>query len=761
MVSVLVQRQQHEAARRRERLRAARQAAAALSIQQARAYQKQKRQQEACVREDARQLWLQSNARDLAAIDGLVARAATEQGEAQEAAGHYEANLQAEAYEEAAAWQAERQLEEARHRLAVAYTRTQAHERAKPAREAEQRRAAVRVTEKVRAARVATAAPAALSLSSVLASLQGAPVATHVPRASVPVPRPSLESLRNAVGSTAGAARADVPPAALSPLRRWRMSHVAPHVHVTLHGDPTHRVTAREENARSALAAADDAVPASADAYAAECAAVQQQRDEVLKDGQERAAQRAASLLRRQRAKELQEEREQQAQRERLAAVKAHYRHPHEEGTASGGDKGAAPEGGTHPATTTAGSSSGGSNGSPNHQHRRPQRQRTPQRLACHQQAYIKGEEEFRAAFLEAPPLVVRLDEQPPRRAPLSELLRPVKVAELLYSIANSVPVDPVPFTPAPHQGSGAAAAVSPSFPMTGEVPPSAQPSARARVLPSVPLRMLPLDERSSAARATAESAPEDRAAAATPLSSGEEGCSLPPPPPPAPRGSSGALRASAEASTAPSPMRLDVLVSRTSRSRTPSPEKAAAVEELVALSPLTPAPPAAGTCVPESPSRPPPCAGGALRELGQASANMGASDVTMAYPQQPLAAPGGRRATSAHANASASPSALSSMMERAPTHHCRRRSATPPSSLSTTTTTTTTETAEPPSGSSSPASVGSSSSSSSSGIDASSSSYNSASTSGSSRHPMPVMTAEQLKLALLRLRSRIRSAQM
>ncbi|CAJ1985988.1 hypothetical protein conserved [Leishmania donovani] len=759
MVSVLVQRQQHETARRKERLRAAHQAAAALSIQQARAYQKQKRQQEACVREDARQLWLQSNARDLAAIERLVARATTEQGEAEEAAGHYEANLQAEACEEAAAWQAERQLEEARHRLAVAYTRTQTHERTKPARQAEQRRTAVRVTEKVRAARVAAAAPAALSLSSVLGSLQGAPVATHVPRASVPVPRPSLEPLRNVAGSTAGAALADAPPAAQSPLRRWRISHVAPHVHVTLHGDPTHRVTAREENEISALAAADDAVPASADAYAAECAAVQQQRDEVLKVGRERAAQRAASLLRHQRAKELQEEEEQQTQRERLAAVKERYRHPHEEGAPSGGKKAAAPEVGTHPATATTGSSSG-SNGSPNHQHRRPQRQRTPQRLACHQQAYIKGEEEFRAAFVEAPPLVVRLDEEPPRRAPLSELLRPVKVAELLYSIANSVPVDPTPVTPAPHHGSGAAAAGSPSFPMTDEVLPSAQPSARARVLPSVPLRMLPLDERSSAARAKAESAPEDRAAATTPLSSGEEGCSLPPPPP-APRGSSGAprasLRASAEASTAPSPMRLDVPVSRTSRARTPSPEKAATVEELVALSPLTPAPPAAGTCVPESPSPPPPCAGGALRELAQTAANMGASDVTMAYRQQPLTAPGGRRATSAHENAPASPSALSSMMERTPAHHRHRRSATPPSSLSSSTTTTT-ETAEPPSGSSSPASV---EGSSSSGTDASSSSYDSASTSGSSRHPMPVMTAEQLKLALLRLRSRIRSAQM
>ncbi|TPP44029.1 hypothetical protein CGC21_9330 [Leishmania donovani] len=659
MVSVLVQRQQHETARRKERLRAAHQAAAALSIQQARAYQKQKRQQEACVREDARQLWLQSNARDLAAIDRLVARATTEQGEAEEAAGHYEANLQAEACEEAAAWQAERQLEEARHRLAVAYTRTQTHERTKPARQAEQR------------------------------SLQGAPVATHVPRASVPVPRPCLEPLRNVAGSTAGAALADAPPAAQSPLRRWRISHVAPHVHVTLHGDPTHRVTAREESEISALAAADDAVPASADAYAAECAAVQQQRDEVLKVGRERAAQRAASLLRHQRAKELQEEEEQQTQRERLAAVKERYRHPHEEGAPSGGKKAAAPEVGTHPATATTGSSSG-SNGSPNHQHRRPQRQRTPQRLACHQQAYIKGEEEFRAAFVEAPPLVVRLDEEPPRRAPLSELLRPVKVAELLYSIANSVPVDPTPVTPAPHHGSGAAAAGSPSFPMTGEVLPSAQPSARARVLPSVPLRMLPLDERSSAARAKAESAPEDRAAATTPLSSGEEGCSLPPPPP-APRGSSGAPRASLRA------------------------------------------------------------------ELAQTAANMGASDVTMAYRQQPLTAPGGRRATSAHENAPASPSALSSMMERTPAHHRHRRSATPPSSLSSSTPTTT-ETAEPPSGSSSPASV---EGSSSSGTDASSSSYDSVSTSGSSRHPMPVMTAEQLKLALLRLRSRIRSAQM
>ncbi|GET85750.1 hypothetical protein, conserved [Leishmania tarentolae] len=750
MVSVLVQRQQRETALRKERLRAARQAAAALSIEQARAYQQQKQQQEVCVREEARQLWLQSNARDLASIDVLIARRTTEQGDAQEAAAHYEARLQAEAYEEATAWQAERQLEEARHRLAVAYTRTKVHEQAKPSREAEQRRAAVRATEKMRAVRVSSAPPTALSLSSVLRSMQGAPVATHVPHASVPVPQTSRGSQRTIAASTVGGALADAPPAAQSPLRRWRTSGVAPHVYVTLHSAPTHRVTAHEENEMSALAVADDAVPASADAYAEKCAAAQQKKGEMLKYGQECAARRAASALRRQRAKELQEEQQQQAQRDRIAAVKAHYRHPRTEGVRRDGKDSSSPEGGTHPAPTTT-SSSGDS--SPTHQHRL-QQQRAPQRLMSHQQAYIKGEKEFRAAFVETPPLVVHLDEQPVRRSPLSELLRPVKVAELLY-VENAAPVDPTSSPPAPHHASGIAPAVSPSFPMPGEVPPPAQLSVRARVLPSVPLCMLALDERGSTAGATAESTAEDQAAAATPLSSGEKGRSSPPLP--------ASLHASAEASTAPSQMLLDVPVTRTSRPRTPSPEKATTVEEFVALSPLTPAPPAAGTCVAGSPSSPPPppppCASGSVEEDGHSAANMGASDLTMAYRPEPLAAPEGGKATPPYANASALPSAVCLMMERTPAHHRHRRSVTPPSSLSSSSSTIpTTGTAESPSNSSSPSSVGDSSSSTD--TDASSSLYDSGSTGGSSRHSMPVMTAEQLKLALLRLRSRIRSAQ-
>ncbi|KAG5507714.1 hypothetical protein JIQ42_08002 [Leishmania sp. Namibia] len=744
MVSVLVQRQQREAAMRKERLLAARQAAAALSIQQARAYQTQKRQQEACVREDARQLWLQSKAHDVAVIDGLMARAATEQGEAQEAAAHHEAKLQMEAYKEAAAWQAERQLEAARHRLAVAFTRTEAHRRAKPAREAEQRRAGVRMTEKARAARVAAAAPAACSLWSALGSMQAAPAATHVPHAGVPVPQPRRESLRAAAASLDRAALADAIPAAQSSPRRWRLSHVAPHVHVTLHGAPARRFTDHEECERSAPVAADDVVPASADAYAEECAAAQEQRAEMLKEGQERAAQRAASVLRQQHAKERLQQEEERAQRERLATVKAHYRHPREEG-ATNGD--------TRTAATTAG---GSANSTLDHQPRQPHSQRAPQRPTRHQQAYLKGEEEFRAAFVEAPSVVVRLDEQPPCRAPLSDLLRPVKVAELLYSIAHPVLTDVTPPTPAPHGGSGTAAASSPPFPNRGEVSPSARHPSRARVLPSVPLHMLPFGHHSSAARATAEAAPAptDKSAATAPLSSGEGSCASPPP---APRGSSGtqshSLHASAEASAALSTMQGDAPLSPESLRRTPSPEKAAFPEELVALSPLTPAPRDGSACVAASLSTPPQCSGETLGGLGQAAFNMGTSDAAMAYRQQPLEAPGGRWAVSASANASVS----SSMTERTPVRDRHRCCATSPSSLSSSSTATT-ETAEPASDSSSPYSVEGSSSSSS--IDASTSS-GSASSGASSSYRMPVMTAEQLKLALLRLRSRIKSARL
>ncbi|XQJ24517.1 hypothetical protein NXY56_000408 [Leishmania guyanensis] len=747
MVSVLVQRQQREAAMRKERLLAARQAAAALSIQQARSYQRQKQHQEACVREDARQLWLQSNARDVAVIDGLVARATTEQGEAQEAAAHYEASLKAEANEEVAAWQAERQLEAARHRLAVAYTRTEAHERMKQAREAEQRRAAVRVTEKARAVRVAAAAPAALSLSSVLGCMSAAPVAMHVPGASVPVPQASRTSLRTAAAPTAGVTPVDAP-------RRWRISHAAPHAHVTLHSAPTHHVAPREEGERSVMAAVDDVVPASAGTYAEECVAVQQQRDDVLTDGQERATRRAASVLRQQRAKELQKQQEEQAQRERLATVKAHYRHPREESVPSGGKEVTGMEGGTHPVTATTGSSS---NGSLDDQHHHPQPQRPLQRLTRHQRSYLKGEEDFRAAFVEAPPVVLRLGEQLPRRAPLSELLRPVRMEELLYSTAHADPRNLTLSTPVPHYGSSTAAAVvSPPFPMAAEMPPSMQPSAKARVLPSAPLRMLPLDHCSSPACATTESAPADKDAGVTPLSIGEKSAS----PLPAPRDPNDApptsLHVSPAGSTALSPMRVGVLVGHGSLGRMTSPERAAGTEEVVALSPLTPVPPATSACVAESPSSPPKHSGEAPGELGQGVTSMGASDATLAYGQQPLAEPEGRWATSARATTPALPPVSSSMTECTPVRHRYRCNATPPSSLSSSSATTT-ETAEPVSGSSSPTSVGSGSSS---GIDASSPSNETTSSGGSSRYPMPVMTAEQLKLALLRLRSRIKSVQ-
>ncbi|KAG5487026.1 hypothetical protein LSCM1_07693 [Leishmania martiniquensis] len=738
MVSVLVQRQQREVAMRRERLLAARQSAAALSVQQARTYQTQKRRQEASVREDARQLWLQSHARDVAIIDGLVTRAAAVQGEAQEAAARHEANLQMEAYEEAAAWQAERQLEAARHRLAVAFTRTEAHKRAKPAREAAQRRADVRVAEKERAARVAASVSEPHSLSSVLASMQAAPAATHVPHASVPVPQRRRESVRAAASASAdGTAPANAFSAAQLSPRRWRLSHVAPHVHVTLHRAPPRHATDHEDGELSALAVADATVPASADDYAEECVAAQQQRNEMLKEGQERAAQRAAAVLRDQHAKARLQQEKEEAQRERLATVKAHYRHPREESAANGD-------------TYIA---SGSAQGAPDHRLHRPQTQRAPQWNTHHQQAYLKGEEEFRAAFVEAPPAVVRLDEEPPHRAPLSDLLRPVKVAELLYRIAKPALVDAAPPTPAPLDGSGAAAVRPPPLLKGGEMPPPAR-SSRARVLPSVPLRMFPFDYHCSSSRATAEPAPVDEPAATAPLISGEGGYASPPP---APRDASGtrnpSLHASAEASTALSAVKGDALVNPESARQTPSQEEAATAEELVALSPLTPAPRDASARGAQSPSSPAQCAGNALGEQGQTAASMGTAEAAMAGRQLPFEGPRERWATVDDANASVS----SSMTERTPAHHRHRCSATPPSSLSSSNPTTV-ETAEPVSGSSSPYSSGGSSSNGS--VDASTSS-GSASTGASSRHRMPAMTAEQLKLALLRLRRRITSARM
>ncbi|KAG5511383.1 hypothetical protein JKF63_07346 [Porcisia hertigi] len=739
MVSMLVQRQQREAAMRKERLLAARQEAAALSIRQARSYQNQKRVQETCVREDARQQWLESQTRDVAVIDGLLVRISTEQGEAQEAAARCKAHLQAEACKEAAAWRAERQLEAARHRLAVAHTRVEAHERAKLGHETELRRAAVREMEKVRAARAAATAPAPFSLSSVLGSMQAPSVATHAPVASIPVPQPSREPLRTAAPSKAGAAPDDAPLATQSAPRRWRMSQVAPHVHVTLHGATTHRAATSEKTDIGDVTAADEAVPASADAYAKECAAIQQRKSKLLKDGQERAAQRAASVLCRQRAMELQQQEEDYAQKERLAAVKTHYRHPFEEKPTTDSGEGAAAKGdactatavGTTTTTTTTTSDHPPKPQNPSH---RPTR---------HQQAYLKGEKEFRAAFVEAPPVMVRLDEQPPRRAPLSELLRPVKMTDLLYSLAHRLPADAVTLTPTQKDEFGASPAVSRHSSMTGGAPKAVQPSARARVLPSVPLRTLPLDHRTSVSPETTEPAPAGKTAVDAPLSNSEEACVSPPPPR---RDSNDPLRAplhaSAEALTAPSTMQLDVQVDYTSPPRTPSPKKDVAAEEVVAISPLTP--------VPLS------CAEVPLADLGDEPTGRSAPDAIVTHQKQPLAALGGRWTPSGHPSTSTSLSESSSRKERTPGHHRHNRSFTPSTPLSTSIAATS-EATDLASGSSS---ASSEESSGTSGIDASSSSKDSSSIGGSSCYSMPVMTAEQLKLALLRLRSRIRSAQ-
>ncbi|KAK7198070.1 hypothetical protein NESM_000762700 [Novymonas esmeraldas] len=674
MVTVLVQRQQREAAMRKERLRAARAAAAELSVQRARAYATQKQQQEARVHEDARQLWVESRLRDVAAIDGLVQRAVAVRGEAVAAAASLEAELQSSAREEATAWQAERQLESARARLAAAYARAEEHERLKPTQEAAQRRAAVRAGERARAARVVAAV--ATSSRSVLESLQAPPVATGVPRASIPVAQP----MRSPPSAT--------PP----PCRPWRLSDAAPHAHVDMYAAPTQR--SDDDHAATAAAAADT--------HAAECAAAQQDKAQLLRDSQERAVQRAASVLRSQHATEQQRQEAQQAHRERLAAVRVQYRHPRRENededdgdgvsaapaeAASSGELSVGVGGGprsppTRAAAAAADAVIGEAEDQSRRQHHRLAQQ--PTRPTRHQQVYWRGEEAFRAAFVEAPPVVLRRgDDVAPRRAPLSHVLQPVALADLLYT--GAAPPH-APAAAAMQQPLASAAVAS----LDGR--PTTAPTMHARVLPSAPLHVAAL-QHSSVAAVPADAAVVDRSA-----STGDGGS--------APR----------------SPTEPTVSPHQT------TPERPAVGEEVVALSPLTPAPPSM-LC---------PTAASVRLPQGQ-------------RPQTPVRVPAPRT----HAD--------ERLGERTPPPPPPLSSASSSSSASPT---ASRDAAESTSGSSSPTSAvesdaGDTSSSTAATTLSTTLSADSLCASSTARLSMPVMTAEQLKLALLRLRSRITSTQL
>lgn len=687
MVTVLVQRQQREAAQRRERLHAARQAAAALSVQQARSYRAQKHKQTEDVRNDALQRWQEAQSAEMAALDALVRRGAAQQNDGNEAAAQHEADAQRTACTEAAAWRSEHTLEAARHRLAVAYTRTEAHVRQRPQMVAQQRREAVRSAEKARAARVAASPAVVPSAADVMRGLHAAPVATDVRAASIPVSSPVADSVRDA-GEREREESATAGRTSLVP-RRWRMSSVAPHAKVTVHTARSHSPTVHSGEESDADGVTD--VQRATQAYAEHCAAQHAAQEQVRVDGQQRAAQRAAAALRQQHEAQAEVEGAERNQRERRAAVRELYRNPREETVEVPAEK----EDGAQPASPS------------------PPLQPAPLRgLTRQQQAqcvYREGEAGFRATFVEGPPVAVAAVPPSPRTASLEALLRPADVADLLYTTSDA---------PAVRQREEGRQAVA------------VEETWQSRVLPSAPLRMLSLHR----AAAPSTAAPPSQAA-------------QPPSPPASPlpqenRAASPIRPMAAPVPAAPAPP---------AALANAAPQRAAELTEEIDMSPLKPpstvvTDKSAGMAIEPPSSAPPskqqpvlmspvaaPTHAAAVKVSSPPRAAVAAvsqpSSVLLSAATTPMRTPARRQ----HDGGNVSPSTTAS-------------SASSPSSASTGSRIT----------EGSPA-VHSSEASSL----MESSGFSGTTASSSTRHPLPTMTAEQLKLALLRLRSRIATAPM
>lgn len=794
MVTLLVQRQQREATQRKERLLAARQAAAQLSVQQARSYKDQKRKQNEDIREDARQMWLQAQAHDLQMIDALVQRNVARQSDGDEAAAQVQADLQRTACAEDAAWQAEHQLEAARHRLAVAYTRTEQYAQRRPQEAAQRRREAVRSNERQRAARVAAAAPSVRPLADVMRSLRAAPVATDNRAASIPVASLAVREMKTD-GSAAkdSHTRGGVPPASsdASPRPRWRMSSAALHAKVVVHvSDGQHNSEVQDLAARrtgevkdlamddgSGDEMTDEAAHHTTHTYALECASTQARREQTRTDGLAKAVQRATAALRRQHDERTQAEAARQALRERMAAVKAVYRHPREEAPEEAAATAAATASATAPLSTEAGVSEGLADPSalssppppppqrPPPQRPPPQRappQRAPPHGLTRQQqalkAYRECEDDFRATFIDGPPVAVQISPAAPRTASLQELLRPAQVADLLYAEA-----------PAP------AAATPPSVmrrEKEEEELPLQQPSP-SRVLPSAPLHMQPLHPHQAEHRVrdvspdVQVSRPEHHLI--PPEAKRSQSQQHGPQSVPGSQGGSGGSavapqvfarephRYAGRASSSPplaSPIQIEQSALPAQHpppqpspavSTPPPPPRPVTAEEEVALSPLTPAPVAATerVAIPVATKMmsPPPHSSTHAKDAPLSSHSSPAVSAATTPLRTPPWHTQPRHSESQQASHSEAAAAVTSS------------ASSPPQ-------TGTTETSRM---SDVPAAEGSAGDALSSSVFSSSSSSSGSDSCGSAssrRHPMPTMTAEQLKLALVRLRSRITAAQ-
>lgn len=473
MVSLLVQRQQREAADRQQRLRMARQTASQISIQQTKSYQKQKKQQLIAVQRDAHHQWQQQQQQSCATIDLLLHRAEEHRGGAAVEASDFTAAVQQHAGEEAAAWRAESSLESARHRLAVAVHRSREMELRQPSVEAMQRRQKVREVERHRAAKVA-AAPEPLGFREVLKTMQS-PSSRQNNSAATSWPVPAvLQASRPAVATPAdqnGRWNAEAVSEDTDVLRqrRWRLSEKAPQAAVVLQREAAGQ---KYQSGCSRGEEKGEGATAVAAARAQQTMMEERQAEEQLamEAGVQRAGARASVVLLAQQQAERQLAREVAAKQARRAEIREVYRLPREEEE----NDAAAGSGDALPYEMT-------------YRQQAEQQQR-------------RAEEEFCSIFVEGPLVPVKAVRPPPQQILFGQLLKPAQLSDLLYETE----------APPHHRWTS---------------PPGSGAAGRGRwsqVLPSAPLVMRSLAEMEVVARSSPADPPPHAGAA------GVERCTRP-----------------------------------------------------------------------------------------------------------------------------------------------------------------------------------------------------------------------------------------
>lgn len=380
MVSIQYQRKQAEEVARKERLQAARRVAADASIRNAKRYEAEKQRQRAAVRGELEAHWRAETLEKQATVQRLLDDAFVKQGKGMRQAAEAVRAERHAAHTEVAAWEAERQLESARHRLAVAAQRAEQQAQEQPRTDFVERKRLVRELEKQRTALV-LAKPPAPTYEDVVQQL---------------APSPSAEERRVLGAATVGAGRRSL-------------------VHVPAEDE---RYSFHPQDAAAVVETQ------TREAQAEAAAAVRNQHEE--------ASRRAADALRERRRQSEQHEREAQERQARRKVIAEEYRRPPcppdpdetTVGEEDGGDtsarvspqlprsrgneavEAAAEELALHPATY---------------------RQRVLQTVR-------QAEDAFAEAFVRGPPVLLKEEVSLPPCAPRSmeELLRPARLCDLL-----------------------------------------------------------------------------------------------------------------------------------------------------------------------------------------------------------------------------------------------------------------------------------------------------------------------------------------